>query len=215
LGYRVLTAADGTEGLKAVEQHPEISLLLTDVIMPGKLNGPALAREAAKRLPGIRILYMSGYAENAFGPGGVHGTGSDLLAKPFSKGDLARKIRGILVIGTAWLGREPASRAGRSAMKNAVSIRLLVIDDDNLVRAALTDMLQTAGVEVVTASNGRLGLELLDTTPVDAVITDILMPEQEGLETIREARQRFPDIRILAISRGGAAGGGSPRLCVS
>jgi DNA-binding response OmpR family regulator len=92
-------------------------------------------------------------------------------------------------------------------MKNAASTRLLVIDDDNLVRAALIDMLQTAGFEVVAASNGRLGLELLDTTPVDAVITDILMPEQEGLETIREARQRFPDIRILAISGGGAGGG--------
>ena len=92
-------------------------------------------------------------------------------------------------------------------MKNAVSTRLLVIDDDNLVRAALIDMLQTAGFEVVAASNGRRGLELLETTPVDAVITDILMPEQEGLETIREARQRFPDIRILAISGGGAGGG--------
>ena len=92
-------------------------------------------------------------------------------------------------------------------MQNAVPIRLLVIDDDNLVRAALTDMLQTAGFEVVTASNGRLGLELLNTTSVDAIITDILMPEQEGLETIREARQRFPDIRILAISGGGAGGG--------
>ncbi len=91
-------------------------------------------------------------------------------------------------------------------MKNAVSTRLLVIDDDNLVRAALIDMLQTAGFEVVTASNGRLGLQLLDATPVDAIITDILMPEQEGLETIREARQRFPDIRILAISGGGTGG---------
>ena len=68
-------------------------------------------------------------------------------------------------------------------------------------------MVRTAGFEVVAASNGRLGLELLDTTPVDAVITDILMPEQEGLETIREARQRFPEIRILAISGGGAGGG--------
>jgi CheY-like chemotaxis protein len=96
LGYRVLTAADGTAGLQAIEQHPEVALLLTDVIMPGKLNGPALAREVAKRLPGIRILYMSGYAENAFGPAGVQGTGSDLLAKPFSKGDLARRIRDIL-----------------------------------------------------------------------------------------------------------------------
>jgi two-component system, cell cycle sensor histidine kinase and response regulator CckA len=96
LGYRVLTAADGAAGLKAVEQHTEIAVLLTDVIMPGKLNGPALAREVARRQPGIRILYMSGYAENAFGPGGVQDTGGDLLAKPFTKGDLARKIRDIL-----------------------------------------------------------------------------------------------------------------------
>jgi PAS domain S-box-containing protein len=96
LGYRVLTAADGATGLKEAEQHPEIALLLTDVIMPGKLNGPALAREVGRRKPGIRVLYMSGYAENAFGPGGIQGTGSDLLAKPFSKGDLARKIRDIL-----------------------------------------------------------------------------------------------------------------------
>jgi DNA-binding response OmpR family regulator len=97
-------------------------------------------------------------------------------------------------------------------VKNPVSTRLLVIDDDDLVRAALTDMLQTAGFEVVAASNGRLGLELLDTTPVDAIITDILMPEQEGLETIREVRQRFPHIRILAISGGGAGGGESQLL---
>jgi DNA-binding response OmpR family regulator len=92
-------------------------------------------------------------------------------------------------------------------MASAVSTRILVIDDDDLVRAALTDMLRTAGFDVVTASNGRLGIELLDSTPVDAIITDILMPEQEGLETIREARQRFPEIRILAISGGSTRSG--------
>jgi DNA-binding response OmpR family regulator len=92
-------------------------------------------------------------------------------------------------------------------MKNPTSTRILVIDDDNLVRAALTDMLETAGFQVVTASNGRLGIELLETTSVDAIVTDILMPEQEGLETIREARRLYPSMRILAISGGGATGG--------
>ena len=86
------------------------------------------------------------------------------------------------------------------------SARLLVIDDDELVRATLVDMLQTAGFEVITAKNGRVGLELLETISVAAIITDILMPEQEGLETIREARQRYPSVRILAISGGGAGG---------
>jgi PAS domain S-box-containing protein len=99
LEYRVLMAGDGAAGLRAVEQHPEIAVLLTDVIMPGKLNGPTLAREATRRSPGIRVLYMSGYAENAFGPAGIQGTGSDLLAKPFSKADLARKIRDVIGVG--------------------------------------------------------------------------------------------------------------------
>lgn len=85
-------------------------------------------------------------------------------------------------------------------------IRILVIDDDELVRATLVDMLQTAGFEVITAGNGRIGLELLETTSVAVMITDILMPEQEGLETIREARRRYPSTRILAISGGGAGG---------
>jgi len=71
-------------------------------------------------------------------------------------------------------------------------------------------MLQTAGFDVVTASNGRLGLELLETTPVDAVITDILMPEQEGWK--RSAR-RDSDSRIFGFWRSpAAAGGGETQL---
>ncbi len=62
-------------------------------------------------------------------------------------------------------------------------------------------MLQTAGFEVVAASNGRLGLELLDTTPVDAVITDILMPGQEGIETIMQLRKQIPDLPIHPMHR--------------
>jgi len=85
-------------------------------------------------------------------------------------------------------------------------LRALVIDDDELVLATLVDALRTAGFDVVTAGNGRIGVELLETTSVNAVITDILMPEQEGLETIREIRRRHPHLGILAISGGGASG---------
>lgn len=84
--------------------------------------------------------------------------------------------------------------------------RVLVIDDDELVLATLVDALRTAGFEVATAANGRIGVDLLETTSVAAVVTDILMPEQEGLETIREIRRRHPRLGILAISGGGASG---------
>jgi CheY-like chemotaxis protein len=98
LGYRVLTAGDGPSALRVFETNGQVDLLLTDVIMPGKLNGPALAREAIKRQPALRILYMSGYTENAFASGSVQDTEIDWLAKPFTKADLARKIRSILDI---------------------------------------------------------------------------------------------------------------------
>jgi CheY-like chemotaxis protein len=101
LGYRVLTAAEGPAALNVLEANGPIDLLLTDVIMPGKLNGPALAREAIKRQPTLRVLYMSGYTENAFTSGDPQGSEVDWLAKPFTKADLARKVRGILDAGKA------------------------------------------------------------------------------------------------------------------
>ncbi|MGE0118657.1 MAG: PAS domain S-box protein [Dongiaceae bacterium] len=99
LGYQVLTAADGMSALKILEAKGKIDLLLTDVIMPGKLNGPGLAGEAVKRRPTLRVLYMSGYTENAFGPDGAQSAEIDWLAKPFTKGDLARKVRRLLDVG--------------------------------------------------------------------------------------------------------------------
>lgn len=84
--------------------------------------------------------------------------------------------------------------------------RVLVIDDDELVRATLIDTLQTAGICVISAANGRIGVDLLETATVQAVVTDILMPDQEGLETIREIKRNHPSLGILAISGGGATG---------
>lgn len=84
--------------------------------------------------------------------------------------------------------------------------RVLVIDDDELVRATLVDTLQTAGIGVISAANGRIGVDLLQTADVEAVVTDILMPDQEGLETIREIKRNHPSLGILAISGGGATG---------
>ncbi len=100
LGYQVLTAADGMSALKILEAKGKVDLLLTDVIMPGKLNGPALASEAVKQRPTLRVLYMSGYTENAFGPDGAQSAEIDWLAKPFTKADLARKIRRLLDVGS-------------------------------------------------------------------------------------------------------------------
>ena len=81
--------------------------------------------------------------------------------------------------------------------------RILVIDDDELVRATVKAALELAAHEVVLANNGHQGVAVVDRGGVDLVVTDIIMPEKEGIETIIELRQRDPNIKIIAISGGG------------
>ena len=81
-------------------------------------------------------------------------------------------------------------------------VRILVIDDDDEFRSMLCTALAQAGYMVEEARNGQEGSQRQRMEPVDLVITDILMPEQEGLETIQALRQEFPEIKIIAISGG-------------
>ena len=81
--------------------------------------------------------------------------------------------------------------------------RILVIDDEELARFTLREVLEEAGHEVVEATNGNEGIEHQKANPFDMVITDMIMPDKEGLETIVELKGAFPDLRIIAISGGG------------
>jgi PAS domain S-box-containing protein len=93
LGYRTLTAKDATEALAIVDSPTELDLLFTDVIMPGAMNGRQLADEAVKRRPPLKVLFTSGYTENAIVHHGRLDPGVLLLAKPYRKSDLARMVR--------------------------------------------------------------------------------------------------------------------------
>jgi DNA-binding response OmpR family regulator len=84
--------------------------------------------------------------------------------------------------------------------------RVLVIDDHTEIRELLRLTLQAAGYDVAVAPNGREGLEIHRERPAELVITDIFMPEQEGLETIQELRRQSPSPKIIAMSGGGSLG---------
>ncbi len=96
LGYVPVEATDADSALAALDQRPEIVLLFTDVVLPGGTNGAELAREARKRRPDLRVLYTSGYTDNAIIHKGVLDEDAEIINKPFRKAALARKIRGIL-----------------------------------------------------------------------------------------------------------------------
>ena len=81
-----------------------------------------------------------------------------------------------------------------------------MIDDDDTVRRSLFIVLQGAGYAITEAANGRKGLELARAEKFDIIITDLLMPDIDGLETIKELRKLAPDTKIIAMSGGGRVG---------
>ncbi len=83
---------------------------------------------------------------------------------------------------------------------------ILIIDDEDMVRLTLRKMLEKAGHSVSEAADGSLGLKAFKAKPPDLVITDIIMPEKEGIETIVEIKKERPDMKIIAISGGGRIG---------
>ncbi|HEX7718553.1 MAG TPA: ATP-binding protein, partial [Woeseiaceae bacterium] len=93
LGYGVLTANNGNAALEVLESSPDIDLLFTDVVMPGGMSGRDLADEVQRRHPGIRVLYTSGYSENAIVHHGRLDPSVNLLSKPYRREDLAASVR--------------------------------------------------------------------------------------------------------------------------
>ena len=81
--------------------------------------------------------------------------------------------------------------------------RILIIDDEAMIRDLLVKILEREGYETVTASGGKDGIKIHRENPADLIITDLIMPEKDGLETIMELRRDFKDVKIIAMSGGG------------
>jgi PAS domain S-box-containing protein len=96
LGYSVLSAPDGASALRLLDSHRQVSLLFTDVGLPGGMNGRQLAEQALRRQPRLKVLYTTGYARNAIVNQGRLDPAVEVVFKPFTYSDLATKIRHVL-----------------------------------------------------------------------------------------------------------------------
>ncbi|MFC7688704.1 response regulator [Paeniroseomonas aquatica] len=96
LGYRALEAGEGKEALDLLRSARRIDLLVTDVGLPGGMNGRQLADAARELRPGLRVLFVTGYADAAGLAGDVLEPGMALITKPFEAVGLARRIRGLI-----------------------------------------------------------------------------------------------------------------------
>ena len=199
LGYRVLKAGDAASALAVVESGVPIDLLFTDVVMPGTLKSPELARKARERLPGLAVLFTSGYTENSIVHGGRLDAGVELLSKPYTREALARRIRHVLAnqgqrrVAAMTDGAPSAGAAGVGQLRATV----LLVEDDALIRASSADMLRTAGCDVIEAATAEGALSVLRDHAVDVLVSDVNLPGASGPELAARARQFRPGVGVV------------------
>ncbi|MBC7954290.1 MAG: response regulator [Cytophagales bacterium] len=196
LGYHVLTASDADSALTIIESSEPIDLLFTDVVMPGTLKSPELARRARERRPGVAVLFTSGYTQNTIVHDGRLDPGIDLLAKPYTVEALAQRVR--LVLGKA-SPQAPAAPidAAPVTTRSTQELAVLLVEDDELVRHSTTEMLLALGHTVTQASNAEQAMALLAQAEVDVLVTDIGLPDVSGEVFAAEARLLQPTLRIV------------------
>jgi CheY-like chemotaxis protein len=118
-GFTVLKASGGAEALAMLEQGTAIDLLLTDVVMPGAISGRELAERAVQVVPGLKVLFTSGYTENAIVHNGRLDPGVELLSKPYGREQLAAKVRRVLDRPSQTEPSHDSRRAPRNRRRSA------------------------------------------------------------------------------------------------
>ncbi len=207
LGYRTLKAVDAASALTVIDSGIPIDLLFTDVVMPGTLKSPELARKAKERLPDIAVLFTSGYTENSIVHGGKLDAGVELLSKPYTREALARKFRHVLanqkqrVVALkpkpAQIQPDPVSAPAPGPHENVDRLTVLLVEDDHLIRMTTADMLNDAGFVVVEAASAEDAITALQTAPVDVLVTDVNLPGASGPELAAKARSIKPSAVII------------------
>ena len=200
LGYRVLKAREALGALSVVESGVPIDLLFTDVVMPGPLRSPELARKAKERLPGLAVLFTSGYTENAIVHGGRLDRGVELLSKPYTREALARKIRHVLANREqqrtlAALESPPAAPSASAAGPRTGTV--LLVEDDEFIRETLAELLGVSGHVVLQAFDAPSALAALAAHPVDVMVTDVGLPKVSGIDLARDALARQPALSVI------------------
>ena len=198
-------AKDAQSALAIVESGVPIDLLFTDVVMPGPLRSPELARKARERLPNIAVLFTSGYTENAIVHGGRLDEGIELLSKPYSREALARKLRHVLRnqqqrdLGRAARPAVAIQAAGAPPQKGT-GLRVLLVEDDADIRSITSLLLADRGHTVLAAPSGNEALELLGGQSFDVLVTDFELPGMRGDELAARALAGQPGLGVVFAS---------------
>lgn len=197
LGYQVLEAGDAESGLELVKGGASVDLLFTDVVMPGTLQSRELAQRVQELVPGVRVLFTSGYAENGIIHGGRVDEAVELLRKPYTREELAHRLRTLLDAprGTDKTLDQQASNAGEDSPR-----KVLLVEDEPLIRMTGVEMLEEIGLTAFEAGTAKEALQLLERTAFDVLITDLGLPDASGETLIAKVQEKWPSVTIVVAS---------------
>jgi CheY-like chemotaxis protein len=184
LGYRVEEAENADAAMALLQQGLRPDLIFTDVVMPGTLSARTMAAQAAALIPGLAVVFASGYTENSIVHNGQLDAGVHLISKPWRIEDLASRLRFALDL------------AQRTRLAEAP--RVLLVEDDTVIRAITAEMLSELGYQIVEAADAEAALGLLD--GVDLMITDIGLGATDGLTLAASVRARMPHLPVIVAS---------------
>ena len=201
LGYRVLKAKDAAGALTVIESGVAVDLLFTDVVMPGTLKSLELARIARQRLPGIAVLFTSGYTQNVITYGDRVEEGVELLPKPYTRAALARRVRHVLASRASRPDAASSSTAAAAGDVAAASagnaLRVLLVEHNERIRSSTAELLQDLGHTVTGAGSAEEAMAMLREMRVDVLITDLGLPGMSGDVFAAGARAVQADLRIV------------------
>ena len=181
LNYQVMEAENPDAGLALIVAGCRPRLLFTDVVMPGTLSAREMARQAVALIPGLRVLFTSGYTQNSIVHSGQLDEDVALISKPWRQEDLARAVR------TALDG---------AATRPAARRRVLLVEAEPLVRATTADALAGLGYEVVETGTAEAALARLSPAP-DLLLVDTGV---DGVDLAAQIRLLVPGLPVVLTS---------------
>src|SRR3569623_144918 len=187
-----------------------LRLPFTDVVMPGEMRSPELAKQAKQYLPDMGVLYTSGYTQNAIVHGGRLDPGVQLLRKPYRREALARKVRHVLANAKpAALASQPLAEYGQPAespppAQATEALHILVVEDNTELRDMGCELLGMLGHTAQGVTTAEEALGMLADGGYKVLLTDISPPGVSGIELAKQAVAQIPQLKVIFASGYGA-----------